>query len=153
MDWMDFLFGFQGRINRAKYWLFVLISLIVGLLLSALTYVFQTIGLGMIGIIIAVIVDIAFFVAGIAVGIKRLHDRDKSGWWLLVFYLVPGILFGVGAGLAMATGRGGISMILSLAAFAFLIWAFVEFACLRGTVGQNRYGPDPLWPVTERAAA
>jgi uncharacterized membrane protein YhaH (DUF805 family) len=153
MDWMDFLFGFQGRINRAKYWLFVLISLIVGILLSALTYVFQTIGLGMIGIIIAVIVDIAFFVAGIAVGIKRLHDRDKSGWWLLVFYLLPGILFGVGAGLAMTTGRGGISMILSLAAFALLIWAFVELACLRGTVGQNRYGPDPLWPVTERVAA
>jgi uncharacterized membrane protein YhaH (DUF805 family) len=152
MDWMYFLFGFQGRINRAKYWLFVLISVIVGILLSALTYAFQTIGLGALGIIIAVIVDVALFVAGIGVGIKRLHDRDRSGWWLLVFYLVPGFLFGVGAGLAMATARGAISMILALVAFVLLAWAFVELACLRGTVGQNRYGPDPLWPAAERAA-
>jgi uncharacterized membrane protein YhaH (DUF805 family) len=160
MDWIHFLFGFHGRINRAKYWLFLLIGLIVGILLSALTYAFQTIGLGALGIIIAVIVDIAMFIAFIAVAIKRLHDRDRSAWWLLVFYLVPGVLLGGGTGLAMATAmastRDATSMILSLVAFvvAFVlsVWGFVELACLRGTVGQNRYGPDPLWPAAERAA-
>ena len=39
-------------------------------------------------------------ISGIAVGIKRLHDRDKGGWWLLLFYVVPGLLGGIG----MATG-------------------------------------------------
>jgi uncharacterized membrane protein YhaH (DUF805 family) len=33
---------------------------------------------------------------------------------------------------------------LTLVASAILIWAFVELACLRGTIGPNRYGPDPL---------
>jgi uncharacterized membrane protein YhaH (DUF805 family) len=50
-----------------------------------------------------------------AIYVKRWQDRDKSGWWILIGF-VPII--------------GG-------------IWAFVECGCLRGTMGDNRYGPDP----------
>lgn len=66
-----------------------------------------------------------------AVGIKRLHDRDKSGWWLLPMYLVP-VVFYVSPVMTMVAG------------WAVLIWPVVEFGFLRGTRGSNKYGPDPL---------
>ena len=72
-----------------------------------------------------------------AVGIKRLHDRDKSGWWLAAFYLVPPLLDGVGR-------TTGLSAIFGLASIAVSIWAIVELGFLRGATGPNQYGPDPL---------
>ena len=89
-------------------------------------------------------------ISSIAVGLRRLHDRDKSGWWLLLFYLVPSLLWGIGAvaffygvGAEAAGGMiaGGVLGVLS---FAILVWAFIELGCLRGTLGPNRFGPDPL---------
>ena len=44
------------------------------------------------------IVNLVVFISGFAVGVKRLHDRDKSGWYLLLFYIVPGVLFGAAFG-------------------------------------------------------
>ena len=52
----------------------------------------------------------------LAVQVKRWHDRDKSAWWLLMNF-VP---------------------------FIGAIWVLVECGFLRGTEGQNNYGPDPL---------
>jgi uncharacterized membrane protein YhaH (DUF805 family) len=87
---------------------------------------------------------------------KRLHDRDKSAWWLLLFVFVPTVLLAVGMGAAIygmlisgdpgddVSQMGGLGAIASLVGFAILLWAFVELACLRGTVGPNKYGPDPL---------
>ena len=86
---------------------------------------------------VAGIVFIAMIVSGVAVGIKRLHDRDKSGWWLLAFYLVPALLDGVGRTMNSP-------VIFGLASLAVSIWAIVELGFLRGTTGPNQYGPDPL---------
>jgi uncharacterized membrane protein YhaH (DUF805 family) len=57
----------------------------------------------------------------LAIEAKRWHDRDKSAWWLLI-NLIP--IIGP-------------------------IWALVECGFLRGTTGLNRYGPDPLPPVSD----
>jgi len=150
MNFGQLLFGFSGRINRGKYWLAILIFVIVGLIMGTIGFfaeeaiAFQILNL---------IVSIATFVAGIAVGIKRLHDRDKSAWWMLLFYVVPSVLFGLGGafffyGLGAEAGgsiiAGGVFTVLGL---AVLIWAIVELGCLRGTVGPNRFGPDPLAEV------
>jgi len=147
MNFGQLLFGFKGRINRGKYWLAVLIFVIVSLVMATIGYfaeeatAFQLLNL---------VVSIGVLVSSIAVGIKRLHDRDKSGRWLLLFYLVPSLLFGIGAVIFLygvgdeALGGmigGGIVYILGL---AVLIWAIVEMGCLRGTLGPNRFGPDPL---------
>jgi uncharacterized membrane protein YhaH (DUF805 family) len=134
MDWGNYLFSFNGRTNRAKYWLFVLVAIGVALVCAALYFL-----LGSVGVIIAVILYLALLYCSVAVAAKRLHDRDKSAWWLLVFYLVPGILSGVGQAL-----ESSVALILSLASLAISIWAFVELGCLRGTEGANQYGPDPL---------
>ena len=73
----------------------------------------------------------------LALGAKRLHDRDKSAWWLVLFYVVPGIL-------SSLANQMDFGFVLHLVSFAITVWAFVELGCLRGTVGPNQYGPDPL---------
>jgi hypothetical protein len=78
--------------------------------------------------------------AVLAVATKRLHDRDKSAWWLLLFYLVPAILQTI----AYYTGAVEVRLILGLACLFIIIWYLIELGFLRGTTGPNRYGPDPL---------
>jgi uncharacterized membrane protein YhaH (DUF805 family) len=86
-----------------------------------------------------VILYIPLIWIGLAIGAKRLHDRDKSAWWLLVFYAAPGILSTAGNRLEDVG-----FIILHVISFAISVWAFVELGCLRGTPGPNRHGPDPL---------
>jgi uncharacterized membrane protein YhaH (DUF805 family) len=143
MDWKWLLFSFQGRINRAKYWLVALVSIvaliIIGVLIASLTT------LGGAGALIAIVIGIVCYVglvwAGLAVAIKRLHDRNKSGWWLLLFYIVPAVLNGVAKALIPDSVAGAL---LTLIGGIIGIWAFVELGCLRGTDGPNQYGTDPL---------
>jgi uncharacterized membrane protein YhaH (DUF805 family) len=137
IDLVDLLFSFQGRINRGKYWLAALLYIIAWIVLGFIAWGLMTVSY-MLGAIIAALLLLATMVSGVFVGIKRLHDRDKGGWWLALFYLVPGILEGIGSSI------GGIGFVLSLAGFAISVWAFVELGCLRGTDGPNQYGPDPL---------
>lgn len=130
---IDLLFGFRGRINRAKYWLAVAIYVVFMLVIVALIFATAVSGL----FFVVLLLYIPLIISGIAVGIKRLHDRDKSGWWLLVFYLLPAVLSWFGAAIGMET-------LFSLASFAVSIWMIVELGILAGTRGPNQYGPDPL---------
>lgn len=145
MDWKTLLFSFSGRANRAKYWLTVLIVGIVWLV-AAIVGVTLSAALGStLGLFISAIIGLGAFVftiwPGLAIGVKRLHDREKSGWWLLLFWLVPNVLGGAGSALGGFAGGA-----LSLVSFGILVWAIVEFGCLKGTTGPNMYGPDPLPP-------
>ena len=142
MDWKTLLFTFDGRLNRGKYWFGVLILILVyiaaGIVFGILYAIAgQTVG-GIIGGLAGLAALIVGIWGGVAIGIKRLHDREKSGWWLLLFWLLPTILSGAGSAL------GGIGMVLSLVSLAISIWAFVELGCLKGTTGPNMYGADPL---------
>jgi uncharacterized membrane protein YhaH (DUF805 family) len=137
MDPIDLLFGYRGRVNRAKYWLALLIWLVIW---AAVVILIVMSGISTMAIVIAVIVAIPAIYSGVVVGIKRLHDRNKSGLWLLVFYLAPSLLDAIGRGL------DGIGMVFSLASLAVTIWAIVELGCLRGSIGNNPYGPDPVAP-------
>jgi uncharacterized membrane protein YhaH (DUF805 family) len=80
------------------------------------------------------------FVSALAIGIKRLHDRDRSGWWILLFYFGPSVL----AAAQASTDAGFASLILGLGTFVISVWCLVELGFLRGTRGPNRFGPDPL---------
>jgi uncharacterized membrane protein YhaH (DUF805 family) len=82
-------------------------------------------------------IALAMIVSGCIVGIKRLHDRNKSGWWLLLFYLLSGVL-------DVAGMTGKLPLLFELGSVAISIWALVELGCLRGTAVTNQYGPDPL---------
>jgi uncharacterized membrane protein YhaH (DUF805 family) len=148
MDISSLFFSFKGRINRAKFWLAILIFVVISLLLAAIGYsAAESMAFG----VLSVIVNIVVFISGLAVGIKRLHDRDRSGWWLLLFYIAPSVLFTLGVLLTFmgieAGGPGIIGLLVYLAGLAILVWAIVELGCLRGTIGANQYGPDPLAPA------
>ncbi len=140
----EFLFGASGRIGRAKYWRSVLIY-IGGALMTAVI-LFTAAGIAApLFVVMVVVVLIPWLLWGFSFTTRRLHDRDKSAWWLVVFYLVPGVL-GQFAEAAWLGGTAGMAMhyILALAAFGLTIWGFIETGCLRGTAGPNPYGPDPL---------
>jgi uncharacterized membrane protein YhaH (DUF805 family) len=145
MDWGNLFFKFDGRISRSKYWLAILVFVGIYIVLAIFGYVtddsaiYQAIN-GILGIVI--------FISSLAVGVKRLHDRNRSGWYLVLFYIVPGAL--VAASVVTGTFLEDsilIASVLGLAAFAIAVWAFVEMGCLRGTIGSNPYGLDPLAPA------
>jgi uncharacterized membrane protein YhaH (DUF805 family) len=150
MDWTTLLFSFRGRINRGKYWLAALIYMVVWIVFIAAIFMwigkldienlFSVAGGALLLWLIGLILFITGMWSGLAVGVKRLHDRDKTGWWILLFWLGPSIL---GSWPTAAPELGG-GFMLALAAGTLAIWAFVELGCLRGTPGPNQYGPDPL---------
>ena len=81
-----------------------------------------------------------------ATTVKRLHDRDRRGWWIVPLLIAPDI-FNRLAGRLPDTYAVGV---LELVAFVLCLWGFVELLCLRGTRGPNRFGPDPLALIDTR---
>jgi uncharacterized membrane protein YhaH (DUF805 family) len=145
MSMSQLLFSFTGRLNRKPYWLTTLCLILIFLVIIIVVFVIggagilsgDLSGLGAAFIILA-LAYIPLLWIGLALGAKRLHDRNKSGWWLVIFWVVPAILQGVGEQI------DGIGIVLTLAGLGISIWGLVEIGFLRGTVGPNQYGPDPL---------
>jgi uncharacterized membrane protein YhaH (DUF805 family) len=73
---------------------------------------------------------------------KRLHDRNRSGWWVIPLFIVPDLIAKAANWLDDSYAAG----LLMLVPYMIDAWAFIELICLRGTKGPNRFGPDPLAP-------
>ena len=102
---------FAGRATRSEYWYWVLfgtLGSLVALIVDTYVLGFDPSGASPIASIFGLVIALP----GIAVGARRLHDMDRTGWWLLL------TLTGIGA-------------------FVLLVWF-----CFRGTEGPNRFGPD-----------
>jgi len=82
---------FEGRARRKEYWLFVLFNVLAVLSLSLVDNILGTFDRESKAGLIGTIYSLAVIIPSIAVSIRRLHDTDKSGWWLLL-YIIP--LFG-----------------------------------------------------------
>ena len=112
---------FSGRAARSEYWFWALFTWLVAVAFTVVdmmlfgTMEFQP---------LSSLFSLAVLVPSIAVGVRRLHDIDRSGWWLLIM-LIP--LIGL---------------------IVLLIW-FVK----KGTDGPNRFGDDPLSSAASLAAA
>jgi uncharacterized membrane protein YhaH (DUF805 family) len=140
----EFLFGASGRINRAKYWRSCITYSIVGLFAAFILLTAAGLAAPLF-VIMAVIIFIPWLLWGLSITTERLHDRDKSAWWLVVFYLVPLLLDQFAKALSFTGAIGTIlHYMLALLSLAIMIWGFVEIGLLRGTAGPNKYGPDPL---------
>jgi uncharacterized membrane protein YhaH (DUF805 family) len=136
------LFGFSGRINRAKFWLAALIYIVFFFGVVGIT---MAVSSSMDSVFVAALIAyVPLVISGLAVGIKRLHDRGKSAWWLAVFYLVPLAINLIA--IYVLGDNGTLNSILMVVSFAINIWAIVELGLLRGTIGGNQYGGDPLAP-------
>jgi len=130
MDWYLMVWRkyaeFSGRSRRKEYWMFLLFNFLAILALGAI---------GGVGIAISedyggfLFIPLGFYVLatiipGLAVGVRRLHDTGKSGWLLLVFFLV---------GLIPVIG---------------FIGAIIQIVlmCQDSDPGMNQYGPNPKFP-------
>ena len=85
-----------------------------------------------------------------ATTVKRLHDRNKSGWWIVPFYIAPGLNNHFKDRLSDESYAVDL---LGLVASVLFLWGCIELFCLRGTRGLNRFGPDLLAPVDNDAHA
>jgi uncharacterized membrane protein YhaH (DUF805 family) len=138
------LFGANGRISRATYWPSLLLFSVAGPFTATILLTTAAIAAPLF-ILMVVVVFIPWLIWGFAIHTERLHDRDKSAWWVLVFYVVPGALSHF-ANVAWLAGTVGTALcfILALTGLALLIWGFVEIGSLRGTAGPNRCGANSL---------
>jgi uncharacterized membrane protein YhaH (DUF805 family) len=135
-----FLLTCDGRVTRSQIWLSLLYymaaGLAAGLIMVALWQVipgkvgadggYHVEGPKAVPYVLVGFGTFAFLIwSGVCVAIKRYHDRDKSGWWILI-QLVP---------------------------IVGPIWYFIEVFCLRGAPGDNRFGPDPLAATAPQQSA
>jgi uncharacterized membrane protein YhaH (DUF805 family) len=103
--------NFSGRAARSEYWYWTLFVILVAVVTTILdTAIFPQNELGPINTVATVIL----FLPGLAVSVRRLHDIDRTGWWILLALTIIGIIL-------------------------LIVWA-----CIKGTQGSNRFGPDPL---------
>jgi len=140
----EFLFNATGRINRAKCWRSLIVFSVAGLFAAFILFTAAGIAAPLF-VIMLVIVFIPWLMWGFVIHTERLHDRNKSAWWLLLFYGLPALLAPL-AKLASFAGAAGVALqyILTLAGFVLSIWAFIEIGCLPATAGSNGYGPNPI---------
>ncbi|HEY2185115.1 MAG TPA: DUF805 domain-containing protein [Xanthobacteraceae bacterium] len=103
--------NFAGRAIRSEFWywtLFAALASIAGELIDLALFSSSTFSP------VQTLVNLALFLPGLAVSVRRLHDLDRTGWWILLVFTLIGII-------------------------VLLAWY-----CMRGTVGPNRFGPDPM---------
>ena len=101
---------FAGRASRSEYWYWVLFTIIGGIVTFILDRaVFPESDLSPLNAIF----NLVCFLPSLAIGVRRLHDIGRTGWWLLLALTIIGVI-------------------------VLLVWA-----CQKGDAGPNQYGPDP----------
>ena len=119
MEWMTLPLkryaDFSGRSRRKEYWMFLLGVIIVAVIVGIIEGI---LGInGMVGGVygpLTLLLALAVFIPALACQVRRFHDQDKSGWFVLLGF-IPLL--------------GGIIVLV--------------FMLLEGTSGPNRFGPDP----------
>jgi uncharacterized membrane protein YhaH (DUF805 family) len=152
-DLFEFLFGASGRINRAKYWRSLLTFSVAGLFAAVILFTAAGIAAPLF-IIMVVVVFIPWLIWGFAIHTERLHDRDKSAWWLLLFYGAPALL-GQFAKAAWIAGVAGTALhyILALAGFALTIWDLSRSAACAAPPGPTNMAPTRLRAERHKSAS
>ena len=109
--------NFSGRARRAEYWYFILgnfILIIAFYILAIVGVSNENIGLSILGNVVYLVIALGFFIPGLAVAVRRLHDINKSGWYYFIV-LIP-----------------------LIGAIILLVWFFTD-----GDRFTNNYGADP----------
>lgn len=136
-------FTFSGRASRSEYWYFFLFSVLLGLVTGFLDSIlfgvsFDSDDFGPLNSL----TSLALLIPSLAVGWRRLHDTDRSGWWIGGFFIagfVAAFMFGMAA---VSGGPGGMVGMAALLGFGVLVYSILVlvFLCTRGQPGPNRFG-------------
>ncbi len=110
---------FSGRARRSEYWYFALVNIIISFVLGLVDSIIGTTSSGGFGIL-GGIYSLAILVPSIAVGVRRLHDTGRSGWWLLI------------------------GLIPIIGAIVLLVFVVQD-----SQPGSNQWGPNPKEPPFE----
>lgn len=153
---------FSGRSRRMEYWMFFLLQILLGVAFWILIAIAGGSALmmggsdpeammaagGAVMIVFGLygLVSLALIIPGIAVTVRRLHDTNRTGWWVLAPIAGYVIMF-IGGIMAAASpdnpGLGGILALVGGIAAFILALVLLVFMFLEGTRGPNNYGPDP----------
>jgi uncharacterized membrane protein YhaH (DUF805 family) len=134
---------FSGRASRSEYWFFVLFLVLGGI---AATIIDAIIFPGSLtsesGGPFNAIFSLATLLPSLAVSWRRLHDLDRSGWWIGGFYLAMIVVVVVAVAIASSSGEDAVFAVIGVIAIAALIYGIVLLVwfCQRGTPGPNRFG-------------
>ena len=152
---------FSGRSRRMEFWMFQLGIWLMWIVLwvatmavgfgaasaardpaSGMVGLFASLGIFM---LVYAVLGLGLLIPSIAVAVRRLHDTDRSGWWLLL-PLAPYVLAIVIAVMGAASQSSaliGVAFVVNLLVLVAAVVLLV-FYCLPGTPGPNKYGPDPM---------
>ena len=158
---------FSGRSRRQEFWMYFLLLTIIWLIgfiammamgvgamsmagvnadgsprVGGLMGMFASFG---IFLLVFGIIWLALLVPTIAVQVRRLHDTNRSGWWLWIYWgpMLLGYLMSIAGAANQSAGMAMFGGLLSLLSLIGLI-VLIVFYCLPGTSGPNNYGADPL---------
>ena len=84
--WSNYV-AFSGRSNRGEYWWATLANVLISIALAVLDAMIFGVGPDSVGVL-GGLFGLAALLPGLAIGVRRLHDIDRTGWWLLIG-LVP----------------------------------------------------------------
>ncbi len=161
---------FSGRSRRMEYWMWALFQVVVYFLVMVLMMMFgggalmagdpaamMAAGGGMMLILgLYMIYGLVVFIPSLAVAVRRLHDTNRSGWWILA-PVAPYAVVVLGGMMAVSSpdmaALGGILAMVGLLATFLLALVLLVFYFLEGTRGPNQYGPDPKGPDTSQVFA
>lgn len=162
---------FSGRSRRMEYWMFQVFMFLVYMAMVVLMMVVgggalmaagdpSTVaaagGAAMIIFALYGLFALAMFIPSLAVSVRRLHDTNRSGWWILA--PIAGYVIMVVGGLMAAAspdnpGFGGVLAIVEIVAVLGLGLTLLVFMFLEGTRGPNNYGPDPKGEALDQVFA
>jgi uncharacterized membrane protein YhaH (DUF805 family) len=145
--------SFDGRINRKPYWLGSLLLMVPFIVIGVVAvFAVGTDPSSQIWANILISIIAAYPVT--ALMIKRLHDRNRPGiiaavLWAPTVLMYLGQLTGLTGEISDVYGQAVfvpnmLGIIIYVLAFVVAIYWFIDLGCLRGTAGDNKYGPDPL---------
>jgi uncharacterized membrane protein YhaH (DUF805 family) len=146
MDYAWLLLSFKGRLNRARY-LVVQLALLTVWFVTWLKFASPSDALHW-------AVAITMLWINVATTAKRLHDRNRSGWWAaavffvnLLSYAYFSLFLGLYFGVDISIGKELLLVMVAVALPLLQTWVVIELFFLIGTEGHNRFGPDPLSQV------
>ena len=142
------VFQVSGRAGRREYWL---VSAVVNAVFVGIFLIIAGRPPALALLPLAVIA-MALLAANLAVGSRRMHDRDRRGSWVAISYLSQAALFQAGL-VSFIRGRELSSLALEGSALAICIGTLFYLGALQGSRGPNRYGEDPLASRAQEAFA